>query len=153
MNSYPQPAAKPLWATSAWQRPKSVAPSALWAGARNPGLAFLKRASQRRGSSTKPFLARLALTGLSDSNDRAHIADHSPRRQVMGQHAPSRTCPSQPAQGVKDFAQTVAPLGCALVDQSKVGSHETPLIVTHIAGVGLSGHHPNIGITLRKSVP
>lgn len=56
---------------------------------------------------------------------------------------------SQP--NIEPFAQAVAPLERLLVNQGKAGRDEVPFFVTHIAGMGLSGHPRKLGTTQKKS--
>ena len=42
----------------------------------------------------------------------ALLVDRLPRRQVIGQQPPKRTCSNQPAQSIEDLAQIVLALWC-----------------------------------------
>jgi len=126
-------------------------------------------AAALQGAAVQNDGAGLTPAALTDANNRAHVADHClkaarlipapellihrrPRQQIVGQHAPCSACAGQPPKGVEHFAQAVPPLGCLLVNQGKVRRHEVPLLVTHVTGIGLSGHPQELGAT-RKNQP
>jgi hypothetical protein len=101
--------------------------------------------------------AGLALAPLGHANDGAQVRHHRleaarvqpapallvdrlPRRQIVGQHTPGRSCAYQPAQGVEDFAQIVLALRCVLVHQGEVWRSEAPFFIADIRGIGLARH-------------
>ena len=71
----------------------------------------------------------------------------------MRHKPPGRASPGQPAQRIGNFAQAVASLGRLLVNQGKVGSHEIPLFVANVTGIGLSCHPRKLGTTQKKNQP
>ena len=68
----------------------------------------------------------------------ALLIDHLPGRQIVRQSAPRTARPHHVAQAVKHLAQRVNALTAILRQQTQVGTHEQPLLVAHIFGVGFA---------------
>src|SRR5277367_1959215 len=63
------------------------------------------------------------------------LIDHTPRRQIIGQHTPGSARPDQITQRIEDLAQRVLPLRRTLFHQRQIVDAETPLFVADIARI------------------
>ena len=66
------------------------------------------------------------------------LVDGLPAGEVVRQHPPLGPRAGQPAQGVEDLTQVVAPLRRVFTHQGKVGGDEGPFLVADISRIGLA---------------
>jgi len=126
------------------------AAAALRRGAQRPGVEDDRRwvgVAPRGLPKQRPQVVDHVLEAVGGEPALGLSIDRRPRREVAGEVAPGRAGAHDPAQGIVDLARVVPSLRGVRRHQRQVRSHEGPLLVRHVARVGLAGnrrHFPSL---------